>query len=151
MLFTGILVGIIISIVAISFVAPKLMFVEKESKLSFDDTILALEKSIKEHQWSMPHQYDLKATMQKHGFEVKPVKVFSVCKPEHAYQILNKNKERAASALMPCRISVYERDGKTYISLLNAGLFSRLMSPSVKGIMAQAAAENEEIIRAVIK
>jgi uncharacterized protein (DUF302 family) len=90
--------------------------------------------------------------MKKHGFDVNPVKVFSMCHPGHANKILSSNDERLVSALMPCRVAIYEtKDGKTHISRLNAALFSKLLSRNIKNIMGQVASENEIILEPVIK
>lgn len=151
MFLTGLIVGIVITVVTILVVLPKQMFVVHESKMSFDETVDAITASVAENKWSMPHQYDLQATMKKHGFEVKPVKIFSLCKPEHAYQILSLKEERLASALMPCRIAVYEKEGKTFVSMLNSGLFSKFMGSKIKEVMGAASQENKKILAPVIK
>jgi uncharacterized protein (DUF302 family) len=127
------------------------MFVVQESKLGFEETVEAIESSAKENNWSMPHQYDLQATMKKHGFDVKSVKVLSLCKPVHAYEILSGNDERLASALMPCRIAVYEKSGTTYVSMLNAGLFSKFMGAKIKEVMGTASEENKQILAGIVK
>ena len=85
------------------------MFVLNESKLGFDETVQAIEQSTVNNNWSMPHQYNLQATIKKHGFDVRLVKVFSLCKPEHAYEIPGSENERLVSALMPCRVAEYEK------------------------------------------
>lgn len=151
MFLTGLITGIVFTIVVIILLMPKQMFVVNESNLGFEETIAAIEHSAKEHKWSMPHQYDLQATMKKHGFEVNPVKVFSLCKPEHAYKILSSDDERLVAALMPCRIAVYEKEGKTYVSMLNSGLFSKFMGKKVKTVMGAASEENAQILLPVIK
>jgi len=127
------------------------MFIVHESKMSFDETVDAITKSAEEQKWSMPHLYDLQATMKKHGFEVNPVKVFSLCKPAHAHEILGDDNVREVSALMPCRVAVYEKNGKTYVSMLNAGLFSKFMGSKVKSVMGAASNENLQILAPVIK
>lgn len=151
MFIAGLIVGVIVTIVAIIVILPKQMFVVHESKLGFDETVEAITQSAKANEWSMPHLYDLQATMMKHGFAVKPVKVFSLCKPEHAYQILNDDKVRDVSALMPCRVAVYEKGGKIYVSMLNSGLFSKFMGKKVSTVMGAASSENEQILAPVIK
>lgn len=151
MFISGIIAGIVITLLVVILLLPKQMFVVKESKLSFEDTVVAIEKSAKEHQWSLPHQYDLQATMKKHGFDVNPVKVFSLCKPEHAYQILSDNNIRNVSALMPCRIAVYEKDGKAYVSMLNSGFFSKFLGKKVKTVMGAASTENELLLTPFVK
>ena len=148
---SGLIAGIVIVILLIVIILPKQMFVVHESKLGFDATVEAIASSAKENKWSMPYSYDLQATMKKHGFDVNPVKVFSLCKPEHAYEILSSNEERLASAMMPCRIAVYEKEGKTYVSMLNSGLFSKLMGNKIRTVMGAAASENALILEPVIK
>lgn len=151
MFLAGLAIGIVVTIVVIIALLPKQMFVVNESKLGFEETVAAIEQSAKDNQWSMPHQYDLQATMKKHGFTVNPVKVFSLCKPEHAYQILSSDNDRLVSALMPCRVAVYEKEGKTYVSMLNSGLFSKFMGKKVKTVMGAASTENIEILAPIVK
>lgn len=151
MFIAGLIVGIIITVAAILILLPKQMFVVHESKLGFDATVEAIAKSATENKWSMPHQYDLQATLKKHNLDVKPVTVFSLCKPDHAYKILNSDNERVVAALMPCRVAVYEKGGKTYVSMLNAGLFSKFMGKKVSMVMGAASTENEEILNPIKK
>ena len=151
MFLIGLVVGIALTIVAIIVILPKQMFIVEESKLGFDETVETITKSGAENNWSMPHLYDLQATMKKHGFEVKPVKVFSLCKPEHAYEILGSENERLVSALMPCRVAVYEKNGRTFVSMLNSGLFSKFMGKKVNSVMSAASNENKQILAPVIK
>ncbi|MCY1720512.1 DUF302 domain-containing protein [Prolixibacteraceae bacterium Z1-6] len=147
---TGLAIGIAATVFVLIAILPKHIFVEHESKLGFNETVDAIVNSAAENNWSMPHKYDLQATMKKHGFDVNPVMVFSLCKPEHAYQILNSDEVRSVSAIMPCRVAVYEKDGKTYVSMLNAGLFSKFMGKSVRSVMGAASAENEQILAPVL-
>ena len=147
----GLLVGIFVAVAAVAILLPKKMFIVYESKVGFGETVTAIEKSAAEHKWGIPHQYDLQATLKGKGFDVNPVKVMSLCKPEHANEILSGNQERLAAALMPCRIAIYENDGKTYVSMLNSGLFSKFMGTKIKNVMGTASEENKLILSPVIK
>lgn len=151
MFIIGLVLGIIVTLVAVVIILPKQMFVVKESKLGFAETVAAIEQSAADNQWGISHKYDLQATLKGKGYDVKPVNVMSLCKPDHANQILSSNEERLASALMPCRIAVYENDGKTYVSMLNSALFSKFMSSKIKSVMGEAAAENAIILNPVVK
>ena len=152
MFIFGLIVGIALTVIFAVLVLPKQMFLVDESKYSFDETVEQIEKSVSENKWSMPNQYDLQATMKKHGFDVHPVKVFSICKPSIANEILGGNDERYVSALMPCRIAVYEKkDGKVYISRMNAGLIAKVLGKKINTVMAEASTENELILASVIK
>lgn len=148
----GLLSGIIVSALVLVFVFPKLMFTVSESKYDFDQTAEILTESVKTNNWSMPHQYDLQQTMAKHGFEVNPVKVFSICKPDIAARILGTDPDRHISAMMPCRVAIYKKaDGKTYISRMNAGLFALLLGGKASAVMGDAGTGSEHIIKSVSK
>lgn len=152
MFFIGLFSGFVIIGLFLTFVFPKMLFSVSESKYDFNQTAEILTESVKENKWSMPHQYDLQETMAKNGFEVKPVKIFSICKPNIAVRILGNDNDRHISAMMPCRISIYEKaDGKTYISRMNAGLFAKLLGGKSSAVMGDAGEGSETILKAVIK
>lgn len=147
----GILVGIVVTLVLIGFVLPGKMFIVNESKLGFAETLETIEESVTDNGWSIPHQYNLQATMQKNGFQVEPARVFSLCNPSNAHEILKGGERRMVSALMPCRVAVYEKDGKTFVSMLNARLFSKFLGKEVSSVMNAATKENLMILEPVIK
>ena len=70
-----------LTILAVALIVPKMLLIESESKYDFEKTTSLLVSETTEAGWAMPHQYDLQATMKKHGFEVHPVLVFSICNP----------------------------------------------------------------------
>jgi len=128
------------------------MFLVSESKYGFSETVDMIESVSKEKGWTVSHIYNLQATMEKNGYQVKPVTVFSLCKPQIAYQILSSDNERPVAAMMPCRVAVYEtKDGKTYVSRMNAGILSSMLTGVSRDAMALASQENEVILKSVIK
>ena len=147
MFLTGLIAGIMVTILFIILAAPKMMFQVTESNYDFEQTAAMIEQSTKDNQWSMPHQYDLQMTMAKHGFTVKPVKVFSICKPDIAIRILGSDTDRHIAAMMPCRVAIFEKsNGKTYVARMNAGLLSKLLGSKVKAVMGEAGQDSEKII-----
>ena len=152
MFLAGLFSGIVIFGLVILFVFPKLMFIVSESKYDMDKTAELITESVKEHNWSLPHQYDLQQILAGKGFEVKPVKVYSVCKPDIASRVLSESATQHISAIMPCRISIYENaNGKTYISRMNAGLIARLLGGKAASVMVEAGQGSEDILKAVVK
>jgi len=150
--FFGLLSGIIISGLVVYFSFSKLMFTVSESNYNFEQTAEILTESVKENNWNLSHQYDLQQTLAKHGHEVKPVKVFSICKPDIAIRVLGSDKDRHISSIMPCRVAIYEKaDGKTYIARMNAGLFSILLGGNANAVMGDAGTGSEHILKSVIK
>jgi len=77
------------------------------------------------------------------------VKVIEICKPEYSGQMLELNHERIMSVMMPCRISVYEKeDGLTYIGLINAGDMIAGLRANIAKVMKAASDETIEIVKA---
>lgn len=152
MFLAGLFSGIVILGLFLVYVFPRLMFSVSESKYDFEKTLEVLTESVKDNNWKMPHQYDLQQIMANNGFTVKPVRVFSICKPDIAVQILQKDNDRPVAAMMPCRIAVYEKgDGKTYVSRINPVLFARLLGGSAGAVMGDAGEGSEKVLKAVVK
>lgn len=152
---TGIIIGIIAGLILgwlITFLAmPKLMFKETPSNLGFDETVSKVETRISENGWKTPAVHDLQATMKKFDLDVKSVKVFEICHPDYSYKILRESDERIASSMMPCRISVYEKeDGSVWISRMNSGVVAKPMTKIIRKSMSAAAKDVEVIIAEVL-
>ena len=155
-MLTGILIGVVSGMVfgllIAFFIAPSLMFREDNNSKNFESTVANLEKSIEARGWKTPVIHDLQATMLKFGKEVRSVKVLEICHPDLSYQILSQNNEKIVSSMMPCRISVYEKeDGSVWISRMNSGFLAKPMSPIIRKTMSAAAADVEEIIAEVMQ
>ena len=145
----GLVLGVALTIAAIFVLVPGKMFIVKESKYGMEQTVSELEKTAGDMKWGVPHKYDLQATLKGKGFEVEPVTVMSLCKPDLANVILSSHDEQLVSALMPCRVAVYENNGKTYVSMLNAKLFPPLLGKKSKAVMTEASNGSETIVSVV--
>lgn len=147
----GLMVGILIGFIIVYLVTPSIMFKENRITENFESTVSSVEEAVLAKGWKLPHVHDLQATLKKFGKEVRSVKVFDICHPDHSYEILSRNDERIVSNLMPCRIAVYEKlDGSVWISRMNSGLIAKPMSKVIRKTMSAAAADVEEIIAEVL-
>ncbi len=148
----GVIIGVLLTLVMVYNLAPGMMLLEDESPYGFNETVSKLEASVKENGWEMPHVYNLKKSMAKYGHDIKEVKVFELCHPDHASEILKLNDERIVATLMPCRLAIYEKDdGKTYVSRMNSNLMAKPMGGTIAKVMAIAASQNEKIITPILK
>lgn len=148
----GLISGLVLGLLIAFFIAPSLMFREDMHNNDFEATVAKLEKEIEERGWKTPVVHDLQATMKKFDKDVRSVKVLEICHPDHSYEILSKSEEKIVSSMMPCRISVYEKeDGSVWISRMNSGFLAKPMSPVIRKTMSAAAADVEEIIAEVMK
>jgi len=76
-----------------------------------------LETAVKAHGFGVLHTYDLKAKMHEKGVEFpNACRILEVCNPKQAAAVLAADME--VSLALPCRISVYEDQGKTRIGTL---------------------------------
>jgi uncharacterized protein (DUF302 family) len=146
----GLVAGLLIGWLIFFLASPKLMFKESRSPLSFDDTVAKIEELVASAGWKIPAIHDLQATMKKFDHEVRSVKVIEICQPDYAYKILRENQERIVSNMMPCRLSVYEKeDGSVWISRMNSGVVSKPMGKLVRQTMTVAARDMEVVIAEV--
>ncbi len=127
------------------------VFLETLSPFDFRSTVELLSKEIENKSWKISNVYDLQKTLNQHGKDVLPVKVFSLCHPNHSSRILEKDSERIISSMMPCRVSIYEKaDGKTYISRMNSSMIAAGFGGIAEQVMTESANEVEEIIEHIL-
>ncbi|TVQ92334.1 MAG: DUF302 domain-containing protein [Bacteroidetes bacterium] len=129
-----------------------MMLKEAESKYNFERSVEIFEQTALEMGWKIPTVHDMQETMKNFGKDVAQMKVFELCHPEHAYEILSRDKERIVSNMMPCRVSIYEKsDGNTYISWMNTSMMGNMMGGVIADVMGVASAESEKMISAIKK
>lgn len=87
-----------------------------ETDKSMEEAIQSLEESLKEDKFGILWQFDIKETLNNKGFEFdQPYRVLEVCNPKEAQRILTKNQ--LIGYFLPCKIVVYEEEGKRKIGL----------------------------------
>jgi uncharacterized protein (DUF302 family) len=126
------------------------LIIERESRYNFDSTVEKITAEAESRDWKVPAIHDLQQSLAKSGKDVRPVKVIEICKPRYSGQMLELSDERIISVMMPCRISVYEKDnGKNYVSVINAGELSSSLPGNIAKVMKEASDETLEIVRVV--
>lgn len=127
------------------------LFIESQSRYNFDQTMEKLSEIIISGGWNISVILDLQSSLSKSGINVLPVKVIELCNPGLASQILQNSDTRIFSGMLPCKISVYGKDnGKTYISVLNAGSFALQIGGKVEAVMTEAFSQVEKFIYQII-
>ena len=125
--------------------------IEQKSRFGFDKTVQLLTENAEKHEWKVPFVHDLQQSLAKSGKTVKPVKVIEICKPQYSGKMLELNDERIISVMMPCRISVYEKDdGATYVSLINAEKLASSLPSNIATVMKEASDDTFEIVKSVV-
>jgi len=150
----GVAIGFMLCGLLVYKMMPSMMIVTKESKLSFDDTVAALEKNIPAHGWviSGGKPIDMNKSLAKHGVEFKPrVKLVKLCNAKYAKSVLTT--DRWVSCLMPCTMAVWEGDdGKVYLSEMNMGLMAKMFGGNIAKVMGGAVVEEEhDMVKDILK
>jgi uncharacterized protein (DUF302 family) len=83
--------------------------------LSCKEIETRIEEDAKVFGLMMKKHYPFSKNLPDNGFDIKEyASVFELCKPSTAAELLNTQPE--LNILMPCRISVFEKDGISYVS-----------------------------------
>lgn len=148
----GLVVGGIIAGATIWLAMPGMMLHVSQSSLSFDDTVSTIESRAVAAGWQVPKIYDLQTSLINAGkSDMTRLKVISLCQPDHAYAILSDDANKAVSAMMPCRIGVYETaDGSVRIAQMNIGLMSKIFGGTIQEVMGKVSEEEADILGDII-
>jgi uncharacterized protein (DUF302 family) len=113
-------------------------------KLSTDKTVseaaAALQTAVQDNHFGVMQVHNLKETMTKKGVEfARECLIFEVCQPQQAKKVLDQNM--SVSTALPCRISIYEEDGKTILATLKpTTLLAMFNTPQLKGVAREPTA-----------
>lgn len=105
-----------------------------ETDKSVDEAVQAVEASLKERKFGVLWHFDLTGTLQSKGIDfTKPYRVLEVCNPVQAQRVLTQNS--LVGYFLPCKIVVYEDDGKTKIGLPRPSvLMDTISDPQLRDI-----------------
>ncbi|RDI40087.1 DUF302 domain-containing protein [Falsibacillus pallidus] len=89
-----------------------------ETSKGMDDAVQALEQALKEEKFGVLWDFDLAGKLREKGKDFPSgYRVLEVCNPDEAEKVLSKDKQ--VGYFLPCKIVVYEEDGKTKIGMPN--------------------------------
>jgi uncharacterized protein (DUF302 family) len=108
-----------------------------ETTKSPEAAVEDLRAAVAKHGFGVLHAYDLKETLTAKGFPLEHAcHILEVCNPEQASRVLAE--DMGMNIALPCRISVYEENGKTKIATaLPTKLLSALNASSALATVAE--------------
>ncbi len=115
-----------------------------ETKKNFDEAVVSVLKEVEAAGWTLFNVYDIKERLAAKGFKQEPMKIIEICSGKYSNEFLNKNK--LVSLCMPCKINVFEEDGKIKI----AGMRPTIISEFFNEVKKEEAEEVEGIIKEII-
>ena len=101
------------------------------------------------HGFGTLHVYNLKETLTGKGFpQTSECHVLEVCSPAHADKVLKL--DFTMNVALPCRISVYENRGKTWIGMIRPKTMLEMLSqnPALRAIAEEVEATMVKIVDA---
>src|SRR5664279_626080 len=93
------------------------MLIKLSTHKTVNEAAAALQAAVEANHFGVMHIHNLKETMNKKGVDFPhECLIFEVCQPQQAKKVLSENM--SVSTALPCRISVYEMDGKAILATL---------------------------------
>jgi uncharacterized protein (DUF302 family) len=89
------------------------------TRLPFTDAVERVREELKTEGFGVLCEIDVQATLrEKLGVEQEPYLILGACNPPLAHRALSAEPE--LGTLLPCNVVVYQRDGETHISAIDA-------------------------------
>ncbi len=87
--------------------------------LPFDEAVERVRQELQAEGFGVLCEIDVQATLNaKLGVDREPYMILGACNPPLAHEALEAEPE--LGALLPCNVIVYQRDGETHISAVDA-------------------------------
>ena len=119
-----------------------------DSNKSVAQAAADLAKAVAAHGFGVLHVYDLKQTLASKGVELpNECRIFDVCNPRQASKVLQNDMN--LSVALPCRIAVYEADGRTRVATLRPTELLATLSDDPR--LTDTAVDVETAIEAMIE
>ena len=113
----------------------------------FADAVERVRTELKEEGFGVLCEIDVQATLrEKLGVEQEPYTILGACNPPLAHQALGVEPE--LGTLLPCNVVVYERNGETHISAIDA---ERMLSIVGNDELLPVAAKVQAKLAAVVE
>ena len=91
----------------------------ERTTLPFDQAVQRVREELKSEGFGVLCEIDVQATLkEKLGVNGEPYTIFGACNPPLAHQALAAEPD--LGVLLPCNVIVYQRDGDTHISAIDA-------------------------------
>ena len=116
-----------------------------ETNKSFNQAVLAVESATTKAGFKVLYTHNIKSAVAKKGFEIEPFKIIEICNAKSAYTVLRADIK--IGLLLPCKINVYIKDGKTYISGMRPIILPHFFPNSKLGNLPK---EIDKVIKTII-
>jgi len=123
----------------------------RETNKSVTQAVEDLCKAITSRNFGVLHIHNIYQTLNNKGVSFdRQVQVLEVCNPQQAKRVLTEDIDM--NMALPCRVSVYENDGKVLIGMINPTAMLEMLSdsPEMKKVAGEVEAVLKEAIEAAV-
>ncbi len=118
----------------------------KTVDLSYEQTLEKVTAELKKEGFGVLTSIDVKETLrQKINKDFKKYTILGACNPPIAYKALQEEEE--LGLLLPCNVIVYEKDGKTQVSIFDPVVMTWILE---NDMMKPIATEVQEKLQRVL-
>ncbi len=157
MLLLGALAGAIIAAVAFAATLQAKMVVSHKAKGTFEEVCNRLEEAVAgpdANGWGIPFAaWNFYQSQIEKDFKLdnlKECRIYPVCKSAYANEVVREQPHWAG--IMPCSWAIYQtKDGQVYISKMNIGLMSMMMTGLIGRVMKKVSQEEHVLLERVLK
>ncbi len=110
------------------------MLIKVSTDKTVSETAAALQAAVEANHFGVMQVHNLKESLVKKGVELAhECLIYEVCQPKQAKKVLEANM--SLSTALPCRISIFEEDGKTFLATLKpTTLLGMFNAPHLEGV-----------------
>ena len=122
------------------------MLIIRSTDKTVSEAAAALRTAVEANQFGVMQILNLQESMMRKGVEFDhECLIFEVCQPDQAKKVLDQNL--SISTVLPCRISIYEKDGRTTLATLKpTTLLAMFNTPQLNGVAQEVEATLVRII-----
>ena len=118
----------------------------KTVDLPYEKAIEKITEGLKKEGFGVLTEIDVKETLKKKlNVDFKKYKILGACNPPIAHKALLAEEE--LGLLLPCNVIVYEKEGKSVVSVFNPMIMMELVEKEVIGPIAEEV--KEKLLRAL--
>ena len=97
---------------------------EYECRYSFEETVKLFPQQVaKDPSW-ICRKVQCGMPYMKNG---ERITVYELCNSKYSAKLLKDPESRKAGSMIPCKVAIYEKEGKVYLARLNLPLLTRLI------------------------
>ncbi len=118
-----------------------------ETKKDFERAAQDLEEAVKRNRYGVLHIHDIQKTLKEKGVDFpNRCRILEVCNPQRASKVLTAHMP--VNLALPCRISVFEEQGKVKIGMISPKAILAFFPPRPE--LLKEAEEVEQDTRRII-